>query len=226
MIVSDEKKFVFIHNYKVAGTSIRSALNKYETPKIGRSKIINRKVAKKIDRGLKKAGIERFSYESHLEAKEAKEILKEDWEKYFTFGFVRNPWSWQVSLYSYMLQTEGHYQHDLIKSMGSFEEYVEWRVEKEKRLQSEFFCNSDGNVIVDFVGRMETLSSDFEKVCKKVGVKERIPHKRSSKHRDYRNYYNERTKKMIKNSFEKDIEKFGYRFDGLKEESKVRREFS
>ena len=29
MIISHRKKFIFIHNYKVAGTSIRNALDKY-----------------------------------------------------------------------------------------------------------------------------------------------------------------------------------------------------
>ncbi len=51
--------------------------------------------------------------------------------------------------------------------MESFEEYIEWRVEKDSHLQSDFFCNECGEVVVDFIGRIETLEKDFEKNVEK-----------------------------------------------------------
>jgi hypothetical protein len=41
-----------------------------------------------------------------------------------------------------------------------------------------------------------------------------LPHRNQSRHRDYRAYYNERTKKMVETFFQADIELFGYTFEG------------
>ena len=41
-----------------------------------------------------------------------------------------------------------------------------------------------------------------------------LPHLNQSVHRDYRSYYNERTRALVAENFQPDIERFGYSFDG------------
>jgi len=119
MLISDIHEFIFVHNCKVAGNSIKNALGPYATAPPRFAGWIRRK----LDRvGLKEIP----NYTHHLKAKEIKEREPSRWDQYFTFGFVRNPWSWQVSLYAYMLESESHRQHELIQSMDGFEEYIEW----------------------------------------------------------------------------------------------------
>jgi len=120
-----------------------------------------------------------------------------------------------------MLQNEGHPFHDKIKSMDGFEEYIEWRVHEECVLQSSFFCDEKGEFIVDFVGRIENIKSDFEKICKRLGISTSLPHKNKSRHDNYKKYYNKYTKKLIKSSFKKDVKKFGYSFSGIDRSKKV-----
>ena len=126
MIISHSKKFIFIHIYKVAGSSIFNVLNNYESL----FRRIKRKAYKKFNKN---------AYPHHLKIIELKKILPENiFNNYYKFAFVRNPWDWQVSLYHFMLQQKAHFQHEFIRELKSFEEYINWRINKDLNLQSEF----------------------------------------------------------------------------------------
>ena len=206
MLLSHRYNFIFIHVYKVAGTSLKSVLKKYTLPPY----------ESVITKDLQKAGRLPCGniYRGHIKAREVRSKLgNETFNSFFKFAFVRNPWDWQVSLYEFMLQREGHWEHDLIKNMVGFEEYIEWRVSKQRVLQKAFVSDKQGNIIVDFVGRYENLQADFQKICARLGIDEEVlPQLNQSDRRDYREYYSERTKHLIFEHFQEDIELFGYDF--------------
>jgi hypothetical protein len=162
MLLSVKKRFIFVHVYKVAGESIKAALAPYATPPL-------------IDRLLSKTGVTTSTMQTHhlaqqvakhATAAEVKAGLPADiYDTYFKFAFVRNPWDWQVSLYHYALRDKYHIHHDITVAMSGFDEYIEWRVFKERRLQKDFVIDQEGNLIVDFVGRYERLAEDFDAVC-------------------------------------------------------------
>jgi len=203
-MISHSKRFIFIHNYKVAGSSITNVLAKYEPHRWIRA-------------ALRKTGSEKYipflaSFPQHATALYVRRLIDEDvFNRYYKFTFVRNPWDWQVSLYHYMLQRKSHYQYDLIRKM-SFEDYVDWRVNHDLKLQSEWFEDDEGNRIVDFVGQFENLENDFAKVCNALSIEMRLPHKNRSKHGSYREYYNHRTCQLVQDAFAKDIALFNYEF--------------
>lgn len=202
MIISDKKKFIFIHVYKTGGTSVRTALRTYrDRPGL-------------VKRALDKLNI--ISLPTHALAKQIKAKYPIEWERYFTFAFVRNPWSWQVSLYSFTLQAEYNHHHDVAKSLGSFREYLYWRVDGHKQLLSDFIFDDEGKRIVDYVGRIETVQHDFREICNRIGVDVSLPHKNKSQHRDYREYYDDETRELVAKHFASDIDAFGYNFDGVK----------
>nr|WP_272508213.1 sulfotransferase family 2 domain-containing protein [Salinibacter ruber] len=214
-MISDKKNTIFVHNYKVAGQSIKQALRRWASPKWQRE-------MSWLDRQFARVGFrEKSDYPSHLTAMEIRERFPEIWDDYFTFGFVRNPWAWQVSLYFYMLETESHHQHDLIASMEDFDEYIHWRVNEDKHLQSEFFCDADGRLMVDYIGRLESIREDFQTICEQIGVEASLPHKNASSHRDYRTYYSDRSRELVAEHFQEDIERFGYCFDGVRDWSPI-----
>lgn len=206
MLLSHQYNFIFIHVYKVAGTSIKNILKKYTLPPYELP----------ITKELQKEG--RLpcgnNYRGHIKAKEVRSHLgDETFKRFFKFAFVRNPWDWQVSLYEFMLQYSGHWQHDLIKNMAGFEEYIEWRVSKQRVLQKAFITDPQGKIIVDFVGRYENLQADFQKICAQLEIaQEVLPHLNKSDRLDYREYYNKRTKNLIFEHFQEDIKLFGYDF--------------
>lgn len=207
MLIAWKYNFIFIHIYKVAGSSINDALWKYTlSPYESLTTRVLRKLKIRVHSGL---------FPGHAKAQDIRKILgKEQYEKFFTFAFVRNPWDWQVSLYEYMLQSKNHYQHSLIKEMRNFEEYIEWRVTQDKHLQKEWVTDEKDNIIVDFIGRFENINEDFQEICKYLGINETLPYvNRTVNRKPYWYYYNNKTKEMIYQSFKQDIDLFGYNFE-------------
>ena len=207
MLLSKKHRFIFIHIYKNAGTSITTALTPFASNQLLQ---LANWAAKKFNVYLK-AGPEPF----HVHAR-AREIIdaigKEQFGSYFSFAFVRNPWDWQVSLYKFMLKNTAHPQHTLIKSMGNFENYIEWRCEKEVRLQKDFIYSVDGELLVDYVGRYENLHADFDEICSRIGITATLPRLNVSNTKPYQEFYNEQTKERVRRTFDADITLFGYEF--------------
>ncbi|NEQ09195.1 MAG: sulfotransferase family protein [Moorea sp. SIO4E2] len=224
MILSYSHKFIFFHISKVAGLSIREALKDY----------VREPEKFKIARPPKNLGYKpNLFYEMwqssllHAKARDAKKELDEEvFNSFYKFAFVRNPWDWQVSYYHFILKETTHIRHKLVKSMGSFEEYLEWVIKTKNpfakgttKLQKDVITDADGKLIVDFVGRYETLAQDFDYICKVLSIDASLPHLNKTIHRDYRSYYNEKTKKLVGEYCQEDIDLFGYTFDGYYSES-------
>ncbi|GGC06843.1 hypothetical protein GCM10011352_36350 [Marinobacterium zhoushanense] len=207
MLKSEKYKFLFVHVYKNAGTSITEALMPYAAGQC--MQFINR-INKKV--ALPFVDVPQ-PFHSHISAIELIDKLGEDeFKKYFSFAFVRNPWDWQVSLYKFMLKDKYHYQHEFIKGLGGFEQYLQWRCSGNVRLQKDFICSRTGRVALNFVGKYENLAVDFKKICSEVGIVADLPWRNSSGEKNYRDFYNEKTKLLVEESFKDDIDLFGYSF--------------
>ncbi len=48
--------------------------------------------------------------------------------------------------------------------------------------QTSYVCSPDGEVIVDFIGRFETLAADFESVSRRLGCQLTLPHLNATDH--------------------------------------------
>lgn len=207
MIISHQRKFIFVHNYKVAGTSIKNSLKAYNNHGLrdrGRLETL-----KFIMAGHPWIFSSQFGV--HITAAALKaQLPAKIFNSYFKFGFVRNPWDWQVSLYTFMLKDEQHFQHKLIKSMKDFDEYIDWRVHNDLHFQKDFFYEGDA-CLVDFIGKFERLDNDFEKVCRSIRVDATLPHLNKSRDDNaYLKYYSSASAAMVSQAFKTDIELFGY----------------
>ena len=143
------------------------------------------------------------------------EIGREKFDTYFKFGFVRNPWDRVVSLYE---RTEGLQMKDKM----TFDQFVDWIQYSSStcihssphRYQLDWFVDGSGTLLADFIGRFEKLESDWATVAQKLGLTERLPHRRANpRSRHYTDYYTPRTREVIANKFKVDIDYFGYEFD-------------
>ena len=159
----------------------------------------------------------------HAKAKDVQKELPPDvFNEFFKFAFVRNPWDLQVSMYHFMLRDPDIPRHAEVKACGNFDAFVEWVVKTPDpypkgitKRQSEMLADSHGKLLVDFIGRYETISADYARVCEKVGIDAPLPHLNKSDHKDYRSYYTDHTRDLVAEHFKSDIELFGYSFDGI-----------
>lgn len=89
MIISDRKKFIFLHNPKCAGTSIRNKLMQYDD-RNNYYWLFSELFGYKFDK-------------AHMSLSTFYKFNKDDFslmKDYFTFGFVRNPYTRIVSAFS------------------------------------------------------------------------------------------------------------------------------
>ncbi len=211
MLISSSKKFIYIHVDRTGGTTFSKAFKKYT--KFQWSHRFHQfclKVFGEIP------SIHLLKEQSALELRS--KIDPSQYESYFKFAMIRNPWEWMVSDFSYRQQNTLATDHTIVNKM-TFEEFVKWKLHVRKQ-QVDFlnhglssqFTDENGQIIVDHVGRFENFNEEFNFFCKKVGIKSTIPHLNSSKFDNYQSFYNQETRDLVKEHFALDIKKFGYSF--------------
>ena len=212
MPVSNEHKCLFIHIPKTGGTSIEASLKVSGDWKVENINTLFGLIKSKY--------IKDFAFKSnflqHLTYEQVQKVTYID-NKFTSFSFVRNPWDKMVSIYSNadnnLIETASKLGIN-IKDL-SFNEFIE-KTEFIEHIhlehQYKFVCNREDEIIVDFIGKFESLNSDFNKLCKIVNMNLALPHKNKSVHAHYRSYYNNKTKSMVYKRYKKDIELFKYTF--------------
>lgn len=209
MLLSVSHRFIFIHVNKAAGSSMKRALEQFgHHPS---QKPLNKLMSKlHLARDYRKRFYPVHTYASQLQ----RELPADIYNDFFKFAFVRNPWDWLVSTYIYLRHTPTHRHHRRVLAMKSFAEYAQYEIAHGDRSQAAFICENK-DVIVDFVGRFETLDDDFETVCQQMGIDVALPHTNQTRHRDYREHYDDKLAEIVGEHWRQDVSLFGYEFDGL-----------
>jgi hypothetical protein len=83
---------------------------------------------------------------------------------------------------------------------------------KHFRPQHEYLVDYNGELAVDFVGKVEEIKNDFEHIKEKVNIENELRHRNKSKHDEYKNYYDLESVRVVSNLYSKDINMFGYDF--------------
>ena len=97
---------------------------------------------------------------------------------------------------------------------GNFKEYL--RLECNDNLTSSpnplshYVCGNKNSIIVDFVGKVEHLTSDLKAVCDTIWVNISIPHLNRSNHTDYRSYYDNNAVELVIKHHKADFLNFDY----------------
>ena len=210
MQISHRSKFLLIHIQRTGGGSVARALKPWiDHPKAGRAaKVASLLPFTRDPRQL--------FFGAHIKAREVKlRWPRKAWEEYFKFCFVRNPYSWLVSLYSRIGSSPEHRQFNRVSTM-SFPEYVDWELARNRRHQHHFVCDRAGQVILDFVGRLESLDADVATVFRRLGLEApaAIPKLGGRQHAPWQSFYDNATRAKVAAHWSRDLELFGYDFEG------------
>ena len=143
---------------------------------------------------------------------------------YFSFSFVRNPYDRLYSTYMF-LRNGGMNRHDVLvyenflSRYNDFEDFVMNGLNHKVinniihlKPQHQYICDSNGCILVDFVGRFENLEQDVELLSKKLKRKIMLPHYNFNKKRNYRDVYTKQMINKVCQFYQKDIDIFGYVF--------------
>ena len=201
MLVSDSHKLVFVHIQKTGGVTVHELLRE-RIPDL-RNILARHEFAR---RGMAELN---------------------DWDEYFKFAFARNPWDRLVSWYTMITTFDktGNelwwYVHD---NSSTFEEFIHnctGEVEIKEGVsysfaynQLDYVTDEHGNLLVDFIGRLENLDEDIQEVFRRIDLElETVPHHNRSGHRHYSTFYTPETEMIVRERFNRDIEYFGYKFE-------------
>lgn len=139
-----------------------------------------------------------------------------DFNGYFKFAFVRNPWSRVVSCYCNKVLTKCHpaFEECYDKDFAYFVDFIDRidlvNCDPHIKLQTKLFPINE----LDFIGRFENFAEDLQYVLSMLGINDvPLEHKNSSKHEHYSHYYTERTKNIIARKYKADIAAFNYQFE-------------
>src|SRR5262249_46954504 len=171
---------IFVEVPKTGSTSVRAILGKPWKPHLNLWQIKNHMEVYWTHYGGRKNRILESFY--LLLPKERRlKIGQKQFETYFKFGFVRNPWDRVVSLYERNEALQ-------LRNEMTFEEFVDW-IEYSSatcdhssphRYQLDWFVDPSGNMLADFIGKFERLEEDWAFVAQKLGVRKELPTRRGN----------------------------------------------
>lgn len=160
-----------------------------------------------------------------------------NWNDYFQFTFVRNPWERLVSVYfskfgklkispiqnktdlRFFLRERHDFMRQLkFKRVPTFAQFVR-QLQKPKMIQRNAhwapLCSLIRFENLDFIGRMENFEEDLKYITYKSHLKkttiQHINRCRYKKH--YSEFYNENLKNIVSRLYKHDIYHFNYKFE-------------
>lgn len=207
MIISHEKKFIFIRNGKVASTSISYSLTEHcgphdvitPTPEDKKYGIVPQHY-----KGFRKHG-------SILQAK--RKSNKELFDTYFKFCFERNPWDKFVSHFYYMCREGKPQMEPTPENLNAY--VTEKHIDFLKSFSGWRLYTIKDKIVVDRVFKYEKMDKAFKELEKRLGVKLKQYHVKTNYRPDrkhYRELLNDDSRRLIEKHFKKEIKAFGYSF--------------
>lgn len=218
MLLSHRKKFIYLKTKKTAGTSIEMALEPYARPADHPKEWTHETPMEVSEAGIVGArgkGSRRQMWYSHMPATRVRKQLEpEIWRGYTKICAVRNPWDKVVSFF--------HMRHPKVKGKSRdrvIGQFRQWIGNTDKLGEDFDIYTIKGRPVVDEMIRYENLAEDFARVCAMVDIP--APElevikggSRGSEERiDFREYYDEASRKVVAERFAPDIEALGYTFD-------------
>jgi hypothetical protein len=213
LVTGLQRDVLFLWVPKCAGTSVYATLVKYGC--------VEHRWGNPLQ-PFDNRGIITFGHVDTLQLIDAGIVTQRYFDDAFKFAFVRNPFDRLVSLFVYLKKISC----EAVPADMLFEQFCEvigrgdippiglynYRGLNQCNPMSRWLTDKNGRLIADFVGHHEQLSEDFQEVCRRLGIREKIPHENRTDHRPYRDYYTAKTRALIERAYQEDLDRFHYSF--------------
>ena len=213
MRISCSKKLLLFHIPRTGVSSVISALDNNLFVRAPPTPV--NKLCSKFLPSLPRS-IEKTYLRTHETAEHLRRLLRAPvFEDLTKIAFVRNPYSWLVSMYELVLQSPNHRHYRKIAAMRGFEDYVDWEIRRNRRTQHGYICDRNGQLIIDRLGRFEHLEADARRIFESLGVDiAPLPCINRLTRGDYREFYDTSSRRKVASHWRRDLEIFNYDFEG------------
>lgn len=211
MLLSLQKKFIFIHIPKTAGTSIMLALRPWSLPQAKKSQW--RRLLSHLP---VKEAVDKAFFRQHVKAARLRQKLPDGiYDSAYKFAVVRNPFDLVVSTYHFRrkVPTTRRHQQVLNWDFPTFVRYLEHRARLQRIDQTSWLTDRSGELIVDEVLRFESLADGFNQLMAKLDIPDAmLPKVNTTVHDTYSAYYDDASKAIVQRIYARDFERWGYSF--------------
>lgn len=209
MIISHRHKFIFVAVPKTGTHSVRQALRE----QMGEEDIEQVRLFENKRFPMEELADIRHG---HLTLAQVRPHLPaEDFDGYFKFGFVRNPFDRFISYCAFMTRDQDIFARDPQAVMRHLLFVEPPRGHILFQPQHSFFTDADGKLLSDQVGRIEQMQASYDAICTRIGIPSRALDKVNSTRRgDYRDYYDQQLIDGVTALYARDLELFDYSFEG------------
>lgn len=224
-MISHEHKCIFIHIPKCAGTSIEAALGHLDGH-VGRggqdhrsirrieAPFLQPEILSGRENAMEALRRVRHRYRAHLNFRNKITVTRQQYETYFKFTIVRNPWTRAYSWYRNVIK------NDVLKRELNIDGDIPFNLFLKKfagkgmlRPQTYWLKNFKGAFPLDYVGRFENLSDDFRICCANMNVEPiDLPHRNNSRIANFDDAYDGESIDLVASVYKEEIELFGYSF--------------
>jgi hypothetical protein len=206
MIISALHRFIFAAIPKTGTHSVRRALREHMGPDD------MEQVGLFVQRKLPIPELARLGH-GHLTLAQLRPHLPpEDFDSFFKFAFVRNPFDRFVSYCAFVTREDGEFTRDPKRVMHEILaapplDHILFHP------QHSFVSDASGALLTDYVGRVEEMQKSYDEIAARIGIPSAALDKvNPSNRQDYRDYYDPPLIDGVAKLYARDLILFGYEF--------------
>ena len=150
----------------------------------------------------------------HISVNQIKAVITTDqWDSYFKFAIVRNPFDRFVSICAFLNRQSSTFSDNPLLWMKAAMNKPQFKQRLLVKPQVTQLMDQHGKLELDYIGRYEELQDSVDFITGKLDIQQKaLTVKNASKHRAYQEYYDESLYQSVLDFYKDDLSAFNYSF--------------